>query len=174
MEKKYKILKDYQSPLQLLIKAGEEKTESEWTEIFPNFNGMGFCFQPQWFKEVEEELTYEKMLIETRKRFPLKFQGFLSNKISKIEAFKVYLKVEEYLNYGWKPDWKNTRERKYHISYKKKDDKNNNTNYICKYNYKCEYNYVYFKSIKLIEKCIELAEQFKDEIGFNFLDVLYK
>lgn len=108
--------------------------------------------------EKKKKLTYEDIVIELKPIISvaclstgLEFYA-TSNKIfNKLHAINKLMIVAKYLNDGWQPDWNNMNELKYFISYSNKQ----NSLYIDAV-YSNQPNNVFFKSIELANKAIEI------------------
>lgn len=80
--------------------------------------------------------------------------------VEQLKVYRMLLEVAEYLNEGWKPDWKEPTQRKYFI------DKDYDGTYIVNYcNLPCSSS-GYFKSAELVEQAIKI-------IGKGNLNLLF-
>lgn len=85
------------------------------------------------------------------------------NNVTKLSAIDRLINIARYYNGGWKPDWSNIREYKYHIMYN-----NNEDTYAVDFNNTYTLNSIYFKNK---EDAISVISNinFKD-----ILDTIYK
>ena len=95
-----------------------------------------------------KEITYQ----EIAKKFQSYNSSVCTNTdhLSKLITFRKLLEVADYLNGDWKPDWNDTNQIKYFISY------NINQKIYIENCYYTNYSIVYFSSRENVEKAIEI------------------
>ena len=104
---------------------------------------------------VKEEYDAKLIYDETHKKLGDKMYYILSEKHNNyVDAFISALVISEALNEGWEPDWNDTSQKKYVVSY----NSSTHTYCICHYYY-CNSALIFFKSEKLAEYFIK---QFPD------------
>jgi hypothetical protein len=187
MEKRYQILKNFESPTER-IHEGVIKTENQWKKNFPNLNDGDCKIKTDWFKEVKENIKFkpeihqqywfisEDIVNTTKyKNHPLdKWNYHINNMFptkkeaeEKLYAIKIkYIILDRIreLNEGWKPDWNNYGEEKYHLFYNRVDEV---------WVIGCDYNCLgvpegyYFKSEKIGRK---LKDEFGDALVYLFTE----
>jgi hypothetical protein len=147
---------------------------TDWT----NFNEINETIKPKKMDKLERIKKIEKELEELKKEVKAEelpsiteIDDVLTKNtynivVRKRDAFEVYLKVAAYLNDGWDRSLTDGT-TKYYIQY-------NGNDYdiatVCSINGEI----VHFKSKELAQKCIKIAKHLEKELGYNFLDVLYK
>ena len=105
--KRYKLLKDYESPTGKIYK-GVIKTQLQWLDIFPKMTDNDFDNKKDWFEDVEEEKYKVKFEVEfgDRKKTIIQMKLILNKpiNINQLELIEQALNVELKTIEGWKED----------------------------------------------------------------------